>query len=94
MTLKETAKEKAHKLVQMFTALSFDILYSDGKDGASVASGMCTIANAKQCALVLVDEVMVAIDDMEDPTIFINGMWYHNNEFWAEVTQQIKELYN
>lgn len=45
---------------------------------------------AKKAAILCVDEIIGAINDMEDPTMFINGQWTNAITFY----QSVKDIIN
>ena len=65
-----TAKEKAHELINKF------LLYSDDGD---LKNKYWKIRNAKQCALIAVDEIL-------------NLLPLANRDFWENVKQEIENL--
>ncbi len=71
---KQMAKEKAEKLVEKFTFAS--IYFVDGAAGAKL--------NAKQCALIAVDEILKV------------HIWKYNSEkpckFFQQVKKEIEEM--
>lgn len=76
-----TAKEKAKELVWKFAEYSHtDFDYNNG--GYQVKSQM---ENAKQCALIAVDEIL------KDKEI-IDGMRVINDPYWQQVKQELEKL--
>jgi hypothetical protein len=74
------AKEKAKELVDKFK--SFVDFTNDDFDTCIIA----TTKNAKQCALIAVDEIMKS-----------NVVWYEDSipyKYWNEVKQEINNLTN
>ena len=68
-----TAKEKAHELINKF------LLYSDDGD---LKNKYWKIRNAKQCALIAVDEILKTFDITTPSKI----------EYWHFVEQEIEKL--
>lgn len=89
------AKLKAQELVWQFGTL-VEIHHWDGtnQDRQDVYSydPRLSSANSKACALIVVDEIIDAINDMEDPTVFINGEWNNAITYWASVKEYINTL--
>lgn len=67
-----TPKEKAKELFDKFYIEVLD------RDGTSAMNGF----EAKQCALIAVDEIMDALEK--------NGSW--NYDYWKQVKQEIEKL--
>ena len=72
-----TPKEKAIELVNKLT------LSSNAQDG----SWMCEDLS-KQCALIAVDEIMLAIPDASDD----DSPYNHELKYWQEVKQEISNI--
>lgn len=43
----------------------------------------------KKCALICVEEIIDAINDLEDPSLFINGECTNSITYWVEVKKEI-----
>jgi hypothetical protein len=71
MTPKEKAKELYDK---MFLIIENKGMYDD-------------LYNAKQCALIVADEILKAVDN-QDETYLMK----HSVNYWAEVKQEIEKL--
>lgn len=74
---KQTAQEKAKELVNRF--MFAGIYFTDGIDGAR--------KNAKQCALIAVDEIIAQIE----PSVSIDVI-SARIKYWEEVKQEIEKL--
>lgn len=68
-----TPKEKAHNLVDKYRNTIMSFLSDNMKD-----------MNAKQCALIAVDEIVKAMNDVMFPNPF--------KQYWNEVKQEIEKL--
>tara|TARA_R110002126_G_scaffold129192_1_gene271962 strand:- start:633 stop:857 length:225 start_codon:yes stop_codon:yes gene_type:complete len=73
-----TPKEKAGELVDKFWKSCYD-----KHDIAKLVK-----ADAKQCALIAVDEII----DSEPQYEWSNDYWKNPNDFWKEVKQEIENL--
>ena len=75
-----TPKEKAEELVNNFT----DTIFNSG----------CTVSKPmiKKCALIVAINIIITINDMEDPSIFIDGECQDNIEYWQQVKTEIENL--
>lgn len=79
-----TAKEKAIKLVE-----KFEPYVNYQKDDLINEIERMRI-NAKQCALICVDEILTFIKDADPQSLSYELMGYR--DYWQEVKQQIKKL--
>ncbi len=70
-----TPKEKAEELVHRYDLLQ---TYVEG----------FSLDDAKQCALIAVDEIIKAIPDASDD----NSPYNHELKYWQEVKQEIEKL--
>lgn len=68
-----TPKEKAEELVDKFRSNIISFLSDNMKD-----------QNAKQCALIAVDELIKATENV----------WFLDGDYWEEVKQEIKNIEN
>jgi hypothetical protein len=75
-----TPKEKAFELAHKFRLL--EIRTSEN------SYMMISMADAKQCALIAVDEII----DSEPQYEWSNDYWKNPNDFWQEVKQEIQNL--
>jgi hypothetical protein len=75
-----TPKEKAFELAHKFRLL--EIRTSEN------SYMMISMADAKQCALIAVDEII----DSEPQYEWSNDYWKNPNDFWQEVKQEIENL--
>jgi len=71
------AKDKANELVDTYRMM---LMNEDTECGQEI---LCTII-AKQSALIAVDEIMKAMDDVMLPNPF--------KQYWEQVKQEIKKL--
>ena len=72
-----TPKEKAKELVDKFWKSCYD-----KHDIAKLVK-----ADAKQCALIAVDEILKAVDNPDETYLM-----KHSVNFWKEVKQEIEKL--
>jgi hypothetical protein len=73
-----TPKEKAHELINKF------LLYSDDGD---LKNKYWKIRNAKQCALIAVDEIL------DDDMYGMEEEYFENRiDYWEQVKQEIEKL--
>jgi hypothetical protein len=75
-----TPKEKAFELAHKFRLL--EIRTSEN------SYMMISMADAKQCALIAVDEII----DSEPQYEWSNDYWKNPNDFWQEVKREIANL--
>jgi hypothetical protein len=75
-----TPKEKAFELAHKFRLL--EIRTSEN------SHMMISMADAKQCALIAVDEII----DSEPQYEWSNDYWKNPNDFWQEVKREIENL--
>jgi hypothetical protein len=75
-----TPKEKAFELAHKFRLL--EIRTSEN------SYMMISMADAKQCALIAVDEII----DSEPQYEWSNDYWKNPNDFWQEVKREIENL--
>ena len=76
-----TPKEKAQELMESFIGLASD--EETTEDGLMYSEAM-RMFNAKQCALIAVDEINKYLDDILLPNPF--------GQYWQQVKQEIKNL--
>jgi len=74
------AKDKAIELVQKF---QFEVKDSNSKDGGN----LMFLCEAKQCALIAVDEIL-----NESPNGFDNNFEQKRKLYWQDVKQEILKL--
>jgi hypothetical protein len=74
-----TPKEKAFELAHKFRLL--EIRTSEN------SHMMISIADAKQCALIAVDEILKAVDNPDEKYLM-----KHIVEYWSQVKQEIENL--
>jgi hypothetical protein len=74
-----TPKEKAFELAHKFRLI--DIRTSE------TTTMMISMADAKQCALIAVDEIIKAVNDPDDTFLSKDGV-----DYWQEVKQEIEKL--
>ena len=86
-----TPKEKAKELVKKFTLFSEGAIYDEETGEISLTP----TDQAKQCALICVDEIMksnptvVEINkDFEPPSVY----YVSNEKYWQKVKQEIEKL--
>jgi len=85
-----TPKEKAFELAHKFRLL--EIRTSEN------SYMMISMADAKQCALIAVDEILELKETQEEYQIqYENGEWsrelgYRYSKYWQEVKQEIENL--
>jgi imidazole glycerol phosphate synthase subunit HisF len=78
-----TPKEKAQKLVYIYSLKSYGVIHE---------------SFAKQCALIAVDEILELKETQEEYQIqYDNGEWsrelgYRYSKYWQEVKQEIEAL--
>lgn len=78
-----TPKEKAKELVDKYLLLAIDFPYNDVQDGQCIGSGYMLHNSAKQCALIAVDELIKATEDV----------WFLDyGNYWQQVKQEIQKL--
>lgn len=84
-----TPKEKAYELVDKFGNTETDITFVNSDSDIELASGYLTRNAAKQCAIIAVDEILIAIrnDQSDDP----EGQEMYEN-YWNEVKTEINAL--
>lgn len=80
-----SAKEQAIALVEKYKEPTEE--WVDDDDGSGKFGWFPNLDNAKACAIIAVDEIMMAIEEMEDSTTFIEDSAI---TFWQEVKQQIE----
>lgn len=80
-------KQKCDELIELFIHFAHATNYRTGGNDPRIEN-----KNAKECALACVDEIIDAIDKMEDPTQFINGEWNSAITLWVEVKREIEKL--
>ena len=80
-----TPKQKAQKLVDEYLNASFNCKDCD-MPFCDVPCTMLNLSEAKQCALICVDEILNAIDwhEYEHPNDIVN--------YWLEVKKEIQNL--
>jgi hypothetical protein len=80
-----TPKQKAQKLVDEYLNASFNCKDCD-MPFCDVPCTMLNLSEAKQCALICVDEILNAIDwhEYEHPNDIVN--------YWQEVKKEIENL--
>jgi hypothetical protein len=83
-----TPKEKAIELVDEFK--NIDIEYNDSIEGNCFMT--MTKSDAKQCALIAVDEIINSnpTSQLSDP--FLGNRTYENVNYWKEVKQELEKL--
>jgi hypothetical protein len=74
-----TPKEKAFELAHKFRLL--EIRTSEN------SHMMISMADAKQCALIAVDEILKAVDNPDETYLM-----QHSVNYWTEVKQEIEAL--
>lgn len=79
------AKEKAKELIDEFGKYSYCFLGSGML--TNTFSPEVSIANAKRCALVCVDEILSEYSVLQIETSFCFGMY----KWWSEVKKEIEE---
>jgi hypothetical protein len=81
-----TPKEKAQELVSLFTKFSLP----DDEDGKWESWYLKRKKNAKECALIAVDEIMYnnLMEYPQHSTIYAP----HKNDYWQDVKQEIEKL--
>ncbi len=72
-----TPKEKAKYLLE-----KYDLIYT--YDGLDIMDEDLTLADRKQCALIAVDEIIKAMDNVMLPNPF--------KQYWNKVKQEIEKL--
>jgi len=58
------AKDKAKKLVEKFSNQAINFPYIDTQDGQCIGSGYMTHKSAKECALIVVDDLIHEFNDV------------------------------
>ncbi len=79
-----TEKEKAKELVDVF------IPFSDASNPLGHYSDSVALANAKQCALICVEEILSL--KCESVPKENNPHHYYSREYWQQVKQEIEKL--
>jgi hypothetical protein len=74
-----TPKEKAFELAHKFRLL--EIRTSEN------SHMMISMADAKRCALIAVDEILKAVDNPDETYLM-----KHSVEYWSQVKQEIENL--
>jgi hypothetical protein len=74
-----TAKEKAKELVDIFK-------------GTTVLKAEILNDAAKSCALLSVDEIASALNEVANYAMVINGEWGSAIEYWQQVKIEIEDL--
>jgi len=85
MKAKEKANELADKLVKSFMRIKVQTIGCNDGGNPCIINNNMTIDSAKQCALILVDEIQNAI------MAFDEGMNKEMN-YWQEVKEEINKL--
>ena len=86
-----TPKEKANKLTDEFYQYLPLEIYVTTSDGELSWEYSCW-ENAKQCALIAVDEIIRAKPTAEYGDPFIGNRSYDNVSYWEQVKQEIDKL--
>ena len=90
-----TQKKKAKELVYKYYTLSFNVLHTDCEGDSAIASGTCTMENAKQCAIITVNEILCS--GALSPQLkrhVLTGLQpdITELEYWYQVKEEIKKL--
>lgn len=80
-----TPEEKAKELIEKYVNEPISFPYIDTEDGQCIGSGYMILNSAKQCAIILCDEIL------EDMTIRL-GLDKSDFEYWEQVKQEIEKL--
>jgi hypothetical protein len=72
-----TSKDKAKELLE-----KYDFIYT--YDGLDIMDEDLTLADRKKCALIAVDEVIQAMDNVMFPNPF--------KQYWNKIKQEIEKL--
>ena len=87
-----TAEQKAKELIEMFMKIEIHVRYEDFDSDICIASGNPTIKNAKQCALICVDEILKASTIKLSPNS--NGKFVYIDDYWQSVRTEIINFKN
>ena len=79
-----TPKEKAEELVDRFREYSHTD-FNDSRGGYQIDT---QIRNAKQCALIAVDEILIAMPEASD----YDSRYNHELVYWQLVKEEIQKL--
>jgi len=77
-----TPKQKAIELVDKYRGLVISAPYTDSEDGSCIGETMMLTRSAKQCALIVVDELIKATEDV----------WFLDGNYWQQVKHEIEKI--
>lgn len=82
-----TPQDKARELTEKHSNKNIQFSYIDTEDGQCIGSGYMTHESAKQCALICVDEIGLALGMADTAYDLLPHI-----EYWQKVKEEIEKL--